>query len=70
MFDFIPDTATIDPNNSTLQGFLEKSKVNPIKEMTNLIETNRLVEQYQKVMSTFMDDLNRDAIEKLANIRA
>jgi flagellar basal-body rod protein FlgG len=70
MFDFIPDTATIDPNNSTLQGFLEKSNVNPIKEMTNLIETNRLVEQYQKVMSTFMDDLNRDAIEKLANIRA
>ena len=70
MFDFIPDTAIIDPNNSTLQGFLEKSNVNPVKEMTNLIETNRLVEQYQKVMTTFMDDLNRDAIEKLANVRA
>jgi len=70
MFDFIPNTATIDPNNSTLQGFLEKSNVNPIREMTNLIETNRLVEQYQKVMTTFMDDLNRDAIEKLANVRA
>jgi flagellar basal-body rod protein FlgF len=53
-----------------LQGFLEKSNVNPVKEMTNLIETNRLVESYQKVMTTFMDDLNKDAIEKLANVRA
>jgi len=70
MFDFIPDTAIIDPNNSTLQGFLEKSNINPVREMTNLIETNRLVEQYQKVMTTFMDDLNKDAIEKLANVRA
>jgi len=70
MFDYIPETAVIDPNNSTLQGFLEKSNINPVKEMTNLIETNRLVEQYQKVMTTFMDDLNRDAIEKLANVRA
>jgi flagellar basal-body rod protein FlgG len=70
MYDFIPDTVTLDPTNSTLQGFLEKSNVNPVREMTNLIETNRLVEQYQKVMTTFMDDLNRDAIEKLANVRA
>jgi len=70
MFDFIPETATVNPINSTLQGFLEKSNVNPVKEMTSLIETNRLVEQYQKVMTTFMDDLNRDAIEKLANVRA
>jgi flagellar basal-body rod protein FlgG len=70
MFDFDPNTAVTDPTNSTLQGFLEKSNVNPIREMTDLIETNRLVEQYQKVMTTFMDDLNRDAIEKLANVRA
>ncbi|WP_456479396.1 flagellar basal-body rod protein FlgF [Nautilia sp.] len=70
MFDYIPETAVVVPLNSTLQGFLEKSNVNPIREMTNLIETNRLVEQYQKVMTTFMDDLNRDAIEKLANVKA
>jgi flagellar basal-body rod protein FlgG len=70
MFDYIPETATVDATNSTLQGFLEKSNVNPVREMTDLIETNRLVEQYQKVMTTFMDDLNRDAIEKLANVRA
>ncbi len=70
MFNFIPETITLTPKNSTIQGFLEKSNVNPISQMTNLIETNRLVEEYQKVMTTYMDDLNRDAIEKLANIRA
>jgi flagellar basal-body rod protein FlgF len=70
LFDFIPETAIIDSKNSILQGFLEKSNVNPVREMTNLIETNRLVESYQKVMTTFMDDLNKDAIEKLANIKA
>ena len=70
MYDYIPETAIIDNKNSTLQGYLEKSNVNPIRQMTNLIETNRYVERYQKVMTTFMDDLNRDAIEKLANVRA
>lgn len=69
LFDFIPGSEIIDSKNSVLQGFLEKSNVNPVREMTNLIETNRLVEAYQKVMTTFMDDLNRDAIEKLANVR-
>lgn len=51
------------------QGFLEKSNVNAVTEMTNLIETNRLVDMYQKVMKTHMDDLNSEAIQKLA-IRA
>jgi flagellar basal-body rod protein FlgF len=69
LFNFDPKTAIIDPRNSILQGFLEKSNVNPVKEMTDLIDTNRLVEAYQKVMTTFMDDLNKDAIEKLANVR-
>jgi flagellar basal-body rod protein FlgG len=34
--------------------------------MTQMIETNRLVGMYQKVMDTQMNDLNRDAIEKIA----
>ena len=70
MWDFIPGSETLNTTNTTIQGFLEKSNVNPVKEMTELIETNRLVERYQKVMTTFMDDLNKDAIEKLANVRA
>jgi len=70
MWDFIPGSEKIITKNTTLQGFVEKSNVNPVKEMTELIETNRLVEEYQKVMSTFMDELNKDAIDKLASIRA
>jgi flagellar basal-body rod protein FlgG len=69
LFDFIPDTATLYTTNSTIQGFLEKSNVNPVTQMTQLIETNRLVEAYQKVMTTYMDDLNKNAIDKLANIK-
>ncbi len=70
MWQFNQNEAITDTNNTTLQGFLEKSNVNPISQMTALIDTNRMVEQYQKVMKTFMDDLNLDAIEKLANVRA
>ena len=70
MWQFNQNNAKTITKNTTLQGFLEKSNVNPIKEMTQLISTNRMVEQYQKVMTTFMDDLNRDAIEKLATTRA
>ena len=70
LYKFDPNRAKIDTTNTTLQGFLEKSNINPVVEMTNLIDTNRLVEAYQKVMTTFMDDLNKDAIEKLASTRA
>ncbi len=52
------------------QGFLETSNINPISEMVGLIETNRLVEIYQKVMHSHMNDLNSDAITKLASIKA
>ncbi len=52
------------------QGFLETSNINPVTEMTNLIETNRLVEMYQKVMHTHMNDLNTEATSKLASIKA
>ncbi len=52
------------------QGFQQISNVNAVEEMVSLIETNRLVEMYQRVMTTQMDDLNRDAITKLATTRA
>jgi len=51
-------------------GYLQMSNVNPVKEMTALIETNRLVEMYQKVMTSQMNDLNSDAINKLASTKA
>ena len=57
---------SLEESGAVRQGFLEKSNVNAVKMMTQMIETNRLVGMYQKAMSTQMDDMNRDAIEKLA----
>ncbi len=68
-----PDIQNIEPSNKkdvVAQGFLETSNVNPVYEMVNLIDTNRLVEMYQKVMNSHMNDLNSDAINKLASTRA
>lgn len=53
-------------SGALVQGYLEKSNVNAVWEMTGLIETNRLVDMYSKVMKTHMDDLNTEAITKLA----
>ena len=53
-------------NSIVAQGFVEKSNVNAVREMTSLIETNRLVDMYSKVMKSHMDDLNTEAITKLA----
>lgn len=55
-----------DTENNVMQGFVEKSNVNAVREMTSLIETNRLVDMYQRVMRSHMDDLNSEAITKLA----
>jgi len=41
-----------------------------VREMVGLIEAQRMVEMYQKVMTAHMDDLNSDAINKLANVKA
>ena len=52
------------------QGYQTMSNVNAVKEMVSLIESNRMVEIYQKVMTTHMTDLNQDAINKLASVKA
>ncbi len=65
-FADIKEIAVVSQSGSVRQGFIEKSNVNAVKMMTQLIETNRLVGMYQKVMSTQMDDMNKDAIEKIA----
>ncbi|WP_300223210.1 flagellar hook-basal body protein [uncultured Helicobacter sp.] len=65
--DLSKDRSLYTLNDDVLrQGYLEKSNVNAVLEMTSLIETNRLVDMYQKVMKTHMDDLNTEAIQKLA----
>ncbi len=65
----IDDIARLKPiaeSGAVRQGFVEKSNVNAVKMMTSLIETNRLVGMYQKAMDTQMNEMNRDAIDKLA----
>jgi len=59
----------VEESNAVLQGFVEKSNVNAVKMMTQMIETNRLVGMYQKAMNTQMDDMNNDAINKLASTK-
>ncbi|WP_104714347.1 flagellar hook-basal body protein [Helicobacter cetorum] len=55
------------PNSGALRQFmLEKSNVNAVREMTNLIEINRMLDMYSKVLKTHQDDLNAEAINKLA----
>jgi len=56
----------IEESGAVMQGFVEKSNVNAVKMMTQLIETNRLIGMYQKAMDTQMNEMNKDAIEKLA----
>ncbi|PKT75167.1 flagellar hook-basal body protein [Helicobacter winghamensis] len=56
----------LERSGAVRQGFLEKSNINVVQEMTGLIETNRLVEAYSKVLKTHMDELNTEAITKLA----
>jgi flagellar basal-body rod protein FlgG len=55
-----------EQSGAVIQGFVEKSNVNAVKMMTQMIETNRLVGMYQKAMSVQMDDMNNDAINKIA----
>ncbi len=66
----IDEIEDIANSRSIVQGYAQMSNVNPVTEMVNLIETQRLVETYQKVMTTHMNDLNNDAITKLAAVRA
>jgi len=70
---YVPDPndplTPITQAGSVMQGFVEKSNVNAVNEMVALVEANRLVGMYQKAMDTQMNDLNRDAIEKIAVTR-
>ncbi len=55
--------------NALQQGFLEGSNVNPVIAMTNLIIVNRSIEFNQKAMTTQMDDMNNEAINKIAVVK-
>ncbi len=65
-YEDIDKMASLEESGAVSQGMIEKSNVNAVKMMTQMIETNRLVGMYQKVMDTQMNDMNRDAIDKIA----
>ncbi|EQB34475.1 flagellar basal body rod protein FlgG [Sulfurimonas hongkongensis] len=60
------DLKHLGDTQAVAQGFVEKSNVNAVKMMTQMIETNRLVGMYQKAMDAQMNDMNTEAINKLA----
>ena len=66
-YDGATPLTSLNETGAVSQGFVEKSNVNAIKMMTQMIETNRLVGMYQKAMDTQMNDMNNDAISKLAS---
>ena len=68
----VEDSTILEPltqSGAVLQGMLERSNVNAVSEMVAMVETNRLIGMYQKVMDSQMNDMNRDAIEKIAVTR-
>ncbi|MBI1300131.1 MAG: flagellar basal-body rod protein FlgF [Alphaproteobacteria bacterium] len=65
---YITAGATLPPNNTTVQqGFLEGSNVNPIKEITNMIEVLRSFQSTQNVLDQEHERL-RSAIEALTQV--
>jgi len=51
-----------------LQGYLEKSNVNPIEEMVKMIEIQRIYEISQRTVSSF-DDTLRTAVVEVGRVR-
>ena len=68
-YDTKEQLKSVETSSAVKQGFTEKSNVNAVKMMTQMIETNRLVGMYQKAMQVQMDDMNNDAINKLATAK-
>ena len=58
-----------DTSGLIASGYLEQSNVNPIYSMSQLIVTNRLLEMSQKAANSQMDDMNNDAINKVASTK-
>jgi len=65
--DAADNLTPVTTSGAVTQGFLEKSNVNAIQSMVGMIETQRLVGMYQKVMDTQMNEMNREAIDKIAS---
>ncbi len=69
LFSAASGLAQPDPAAKTRQGFLEKSKVNAVAEMTRMIGITRAYSQVASLLQQ-QGDLRRGAIEKLADVPA
>ncbi len=58
-----------DPTSRVRQGFIEKSNVNSVTEMTRMIEVTRTYTQISALLQQ-QSDMRRSAIEKLADVPA
>ena len=62
------DAAGQRPEKTTLrQGYIETSNVNPVRAMTEMIETSRMFEAYQKVIKS-ADDATARSIKDVGTI--
>ena len=62
-------TAQPDTTSRVRQGFIEKSNVNSVTEMSRMIEITRTYTQISTMLQT-QSDLHKSAIEKLADVPA
>jgi len=58
---------TVDPRSTVRQGFVEKSNVSSVVEMSRMIEINRTYANVANMLSQEAD-LHKSAIEKLADV--
>ena len=63
------NAAQPDTKSTVAQGFIERSNVNAVVEMTRLIEVSRIYTQIANMLQQ-QHDLHRTAIEKLADVPA
>jgi len=63
-----PEVEPIQATNVTVhQGYLERSNVNSIEEMTNMITAIRAFEAYQKVIQT-IDEADDQAVNSIGRV--
>jgi flagellar basal-body rod protein FlgF len=62
-------TAQADPKSTVRQGYIEKSNVNAVAEMSHMVEVTRAYTQIATLLQQ-QSDLHKTAIEKLADVPA
>ena len=69
LFSATNDQGTPDTKSMIRQGYVEKSNVNSVMEMTKMIEVSRTYSQIASLLQQ-QGDLHKNAIDKLAEVPA